>query len=421
MRNIIIATVLFFMPVSMAQSQQVTLGELIKAALDNHPLTGKLDSEQAMHQVKSDGIRTTFWPDISLNAQLGYQSMVPELPFQMPGTSRPDIPKDRYQASIDVSQLIYDGGITQKRLKLQEIETRMSQARIMVDRYPVQQQVVDAWFGLELLSVQRSILRLTLEDLEARLKLLRVGHEEGVVMLMDVDRVSVELQRIRQKDDQIHADSTRMVDILSEITGVKFGVGTEFVHTEELLDADGPARIRPEVELFDLASDLADIKVDIERAARRPKVNSYVQGAYGKPGLDIFADSFSPFWQAGVRASWPLWDKGGTRRDREANHLVKSQIDHDRALFDRSIRLAIEQQETEIEKNRELIASDEEIIVLQERIKMASEAKLDEGIINATDYLYDVRAVEQARIQYESRKIAIRYAQALINIIRGGI
>ncbi len=404
-----------------AFSQTVTIEQLIKAALENHPYTSKIDSEDQLRKMKADGIRVALLPDISLNAQAGYQSMVPELPFQLPGMSSPNIPKDRYQASIDVNQLIYDGGFTKQREHMMDIESQMTQTHIMAERFPIQKQVVDAWFGLELLSMQRSALILTLEDLEARLRMLQVGLDGGIVMQMDVDRIAVELVRVKQKDAQIQSDSVRVIGVLAEITGITFTPQTTFVATSDEGFDTTEAMVRPEEMLFDLAGDMADAKVQLEKAARRPKVTGYAQGAYGKPGLDIFADTFSPFWQAGVRSSWALWDKGGSKRDAEINQITKKQIEDDRSLFNRGILISTQHQEAEIMKNRELLKSDLAIIELHQRIKSASEAKLDEGIINATDYLSDVRAIEQARIQYESRKIAIRYAQTQIQIIRGGL
>jgi outer membrane protein TolC len=406
---------------TVAAAQSVTLEQLIQAALEHHPYTDKMTLEQDLMRVKSDALRTVFWPDLSLNAQAGYQSLVPEFPIKVPGVSSPNIPKDRYQASLDVNQMIYDGGVMRHKQNMLKIEAQMAQTRIMAERYPIQQQVVDAWFGLEFVSIRRSILKLTLEDLEARHRTMLVGLDGGVVMQMDVDRISAELQRVRQKDAEIHADSTLLVAVLSEITGLNFTPQTVFVvssNSKQGLSSIGP---RPEERLLDLAAELADAKTRVEHLSRRPKVGGYAQGAYGKPGLDLFADTFSPFWQAGIRASWTLWDKGGSKRDQEINRIVKNQIEDDRELFNRSIRIAIRQQEAEIDRNKDLLSSDQEIIATQERIKAASEAKLDEGIINATDYLQDVRAVEQARLKYESRKITIRLAEVNINIIRGGL
>jgi outer membrane protein TolC len=407
--------------VSPVQSQTVTIEQLIKAALENHPYTSNIDAEGQLRKMKADGIRTALLPDISLNAQAGYQSLVPELPFQLPGMAPPNIPKDRYQASVDINQMIYDGGATKQREHMLGIETQINQTRMMAERYPIHQQVVDAWYGLEFLSMQRSALMLTLEDLEARLRTLQIGLEGGIVMQMDVDRIAVELERVKQKHAQIQSDSVRVIGVLAEITGITFTPQTTFVATSDEGFDTTEAMVRPEEMLFDLAGEMADAKVQLEKAARRPKVTGYVQGAYGKPGLDIFADTFSPFWQAGVRSSWALWDKGGSKRDAEINQITKKQIEDDRSLFNRGIQISTQHQEAEIMKNRELLKSDRAIIELHQRIKTASEAKLDEGIINSTDYLADVRAVEQARIQFESRKIAIRYAQTQIQIIRGGL
>jgi len=402
-------------------SQTVTIEQLIKAAIDHHPYTNKINSVNELQRVKVGGIKASLLPDMSLNAQVGYQSLVPELPFQLPGMPSPNIPKDRYQVSIDVNQLIYDGGLSRQRVHLVRLESHMDQTSIMVERFPIQQQVVDAWFGLELISSQRNILKLTLEDLEARLRLLQVGLDGGVITQMDVDRIAVELERVRQRDAQIHADSIRIIGILSEITDMIFTNQTVFSPTsDDGLDIDSESA-RPEEKRFELAAEIADAKVQVEKAIRRPKVSGYLQGAYGKPGLDIFADSFSSFWQAGVRSSWALWDKGGSKRDKEMSQIAKKQIDDDKSLFNRGITISILNQEAEITKNRTMLMRDQAIIGLYERIKIASEAKLDEGIIHATDYLIDVRAVEQARLQYESRLISIRYALTQIQIIRGGL
>jgi outer membrane protein TolC len=417
----LMVVVTFFVAITTSFAQNVTLDQLIRAALEYHPGVHKMAMEQDVEKVKMDAIRSTYWPDISLHAQAGYQSLVPEFPLKVPGVVSPNIPKDRYQASIDINQIVYDGGVTRKMHDILQIESQLAQTRIMAERFPIQQQVVDAWFGLAFISIKRSILRLTLEDVEARVKMLQVGLKGGIVMQMDVDRLAAELYRVRQKDAEIHADSTRLVEVLSEITGITFTPQTVFEVTAPEEPNVYTQKMRPEERLLDLATELSDARLQLGTLSRRPKVAGFAQGAYGKPGLDIFSDTFSPFWQAGVKASWTLWDKGNSRRDLEINRIIKNQIEDDRELFNRGIRLAIRHQEAEIEKNKDLLSSDEEIIAIHERIKLAAEAKLDEGIINATDYLLDVRAVEQARLTYEIRKIAIRQAEANINIIRGGL
>src|SRR5690606_40905077 len=112
------------------------------------------------------------------------------------------------------------------------------------------------------------------------------------------------------------------------------------------------------------------------------------------PGLDIFRDTFVPYWQAGIRASWSLFDKGETNRDRAQIHLEKRQLDEDERLFERTQKLLIDQYIAEIRKNEMQKESDLAILTLRERIMLAMEVQYDGGIINATEYLASVRDVE---------------------------
>ena len=68
----------------------------------------------------------------------------------------------------------------------------------------------------------------------------------------------------------------------------------------------------------------------------------------------------------------------------------------------------------ELDKLQQLIQKDEELIVLRQSIKKASLAQLENGVINTSDYLREVNAEEQARIQkttHEIQFLLIQYNQ----------
>src|SRR5690606_5144086 len=127
---------------------------------------------------------------------------------------------------------------------------------------------------------------------------------------------------------------------------------------------------RPEVEFFKLSRLKIEQAGELNRATRRPKIGGYAQAAYAKPGLDIFGDTFVPYWQAGIRASWSLFDKGETKRDRAQIHLEKRQLDEDEQLFERTQKLLIDQYIAEIRKNEMQKESDLAILTLRERIML---------------------------------------------------
>jgi outer membrane protein TolC len=157
----------------------------------------------------------------------------------------------------------------------------------------------------------------------------------------------------------------------------------------------------------------------VQKAQRKPKLSGYAQAAYGKPGLDIFSDDFSPFWQAGIRASWQIWDKGNLKRDQQLYQISYRQIELDKELFDRSLKLALDHYWYEITKDEQASVKDQEIMNIREAIKMVTESQFESGLITSSDLIQEVRLVEQARLQLELRKTRIQQSYTMIRVIRG--
>jgi hypothetical protein len=59
--------------------------------------------------------------------------------------------------------------------------------------------------------------------------------------------------------------------------------------------------------------------------------------------------------------------------------------------------LTLQQQNADIERYRQLIKSDDEIIKLRDSVKQTSAVQLQNGVITANDYLLDINAEAQAR------------------------
>jgi len=405
-----------------AQQSAISLDSLLNAAVSNHPSSKKLPVNAEMDELRSRSILAAWLPDINLNAQAGYQSLVPEFPISIPGATPPEIPKDRYQISLDVNQTLYDGGLIDEKLKLQHIDAQLLEQRIVIERYGIYQQVADSWFQIQLIDRQRESLELVRDDIEARLKITKSRFDEGLTMRADVDRITAEHVRIVQQDDGLLVDRQRYVDRLNELTGLSLSTNTSFdVRLAAIPDSIDRTLNRPEVAFFDLSRSKIEQVDELNKAVRRPKIGGYAQAAYAKPGLDIFGNTFSPYWQAGIRASWSLFDKGDSKRDRALVHLQKRQLDEDERLFERAQQLMIDQYIAEIRKNEIQRKSDEEIVVLRERIMQATEVQYDGGIINATEYLASVRDVESARLQLHIRDTRIQMAYTMIRILTGDL
>ena len=72
-----------------------------------------------------------------------------------------------------------------------------------------------------------------------------------------------------------------------------------------------------------------------------------------------------------------------------------------------------------MDKLKQLIAKDEEIIALREDIKNAANAQLENGIITANDYLRELNAADQSRQSLITHQIQLLQAQINYQTISG--
>lgn len=403
-----------------AQPAALTLDQALDAARKAHPYTAQIGHETEASALRSRGIAAGWLPGVQLNGLVGYQSTVPEIPIRMPGVTPPAIPKDRYQISLDVSQLVYDGGTISLQQDLNALDTDIARTRLEAGRLPVEQQVAENWFRIALIDQRLLSAQLMRAELGECLALARSRFSEGLVLRSDVAALEAEQVKLDQQDASLQADRAVAVAALARLTDLPVDHATDF------LPVGGPRDIardirwkRPELALFELSRERADRAVALRRSQFKPVVQAYAQGAYAKPGLDFFSDQFNAFWQAGLKATWTLWDRGAVRRERELVQLQRRSIDEDEALFRRGVDMALDQLWSEIAKQRSLADSDRRLVQLQQEVVDITRARFDDGVITSTDYLSQVRALDQARLQLDLRNIQIESAYVSIRILTG--
>jgi outer membrane protein TolC len=400
-------------------AQVIPLDSLIYAAVRHHPNTEKMGLEAQSMLTQKRTILSSWMPDMSVQAYSSYQSMVPEFPIRIPGIESPNIPKTRYQISLDINQQIYDGGITKERIAVLENDQDQAIQKQLADRFPVQQQVVDVWYQLRTIAIQAQVLGISYDDLGSKREVLIQREKQGLNTKADILRVELEQLKILQNIEGMGSDRLKLLSQLSELTGLELNEQSRFDASPSSSPQYTTHINRPELQLFKLQQERRARLHELQKAQRRPKIGGFAQAAYGKPGLDLFGDEFSPFWQAGIRASWQLWDKGNIKRDKEVYQLSYRQIELDKQVFDRSLKLALDHYWFDINKEEQAILKDDEILKIRDEIKQVTEAQFDSGIITSTDLIHEIRQLEQARLQLELRKMRIQQAYTMIRVIRG--
>src|SRR5690606_30295291 len=102
-------------------------------------------------ELTQESIRKTFLPQASLNAQATWQSDVPHVPVSPPGSDLPIPNKDQYRATLDVTQLVYDGGAVRNSIDAEKLIALADQQQVEVAINHVKRRPNLAYFTVLLL------------------------------------------------------------------------------------------------------------------------------------------------------------------------------------------------------------------------------------------------------------------------------
>ena len=143
----------------------------------------------------------------------------------------------------------------------------------------------------------------------------------------------------------------------------------------------------------------------------RPKLSLFFQGGYGRPALNMLDNSPASYYMAGVRLNWTIAGFYTFKKEKELLDISRRNIDLQKETFLYNTNLNMRSQQGDVTKFQNVLASDDEIIGLREKIKNTASAQLGNGVINSNDYLREVTAEDQARQTKILHEIQLLLAQ----------
>jgi outer membrane protein TolC len=145
-------------------------------------------------------------------------------------------------------------------------------------------------------------------------------------------------------------------------------------------------------------------------AKRNPRLSLFLQGGYGNPALNALSNKFDLYYLGGLRFNWNLSGFYTEDNDRQLLAISQNAVDIQREVFMFNTRVAMQQQNSEVEKYRSLIDSDNQIIALREEIKTSASAQLEFGTLTSNDYLTYINAEDAARQNLSLHQIQLLMA-----------
>ena len=397
MRKSIVVILLMFLTFS--AKAQITLEQLQEQARANYPAIRKYGLVEQSRDFTLSNVAKGNLPQVLFQGKTSYQSSVTRLPIDVGkfGIDYEGLPRDQYNTSVTISQVIYDGGKIAAEKKIARAQADVQNEQINVMMYGIRESVNRLFFSILLIDEQLLHNILLQDDLRLVQKNVEAMITGGVANQSDADLVLVELIRARQQEEMLHTFRRTYLSMLSTFIGTPIDASVKLRKPTEALFPT--ANNRPELSFYNAQQRLLDLQQSSLDVSLRPRVDIFLQGGVGNPGLNMFKNGWDAYYKVGATVSWNIGALYRRKNDTQLIDMERQQVNVNRETFLFNIRIQEQQLKGQIENIRSQIAHDDEIIRLRENIRRASEKRVESGIETVNEMLRDINAVSEARQQ----------------------
>jgi outer membrane protein TolC len=410
---ILVVTVNFTAFHAMAQ-RILTLKECYQKALASTSLAGEKDSYASLWQLNDKNLSKGWLPSLDANGSFIYNSSVVDigsafgslLPFPVKS-----LPHEQYKVTLDINQVIYDGGVIKSSRNLEKANLGVNQKQTETDLYKLRSQINGHYFNLLLLGRQKDLLNDYLQLLDKRIQSMQSALNNGMATRSDIDVVTSERIKISQQIGENEILKASLLKNLSDLTGSVIDSSFHLVLPAVAFDKDQKLS-RPELEMFDLRKDQLTAGLKLTESKRMPKAFGFATLGYGNPpGNNFFKDEFAPYYVVGAGVKWNIYDWNKTKNEIQSIRLQQGIIEKRKSDLEDNLSRMLTAKNAEIESLRSQMSSDTTLISIRKRITASAESKYDNGTITATELLNEMNSEQQAIINYEIHRINYVMAQ----------
>ncbi len=417
MKKLTITTIAIALSSLCFAQSRITIEECYGKARENYPLIKQLGLVEKTKDYNIDNVSKGYLPQLMFSSKATYQSDVTKIPIDLSamgiqGVNIPQLSKDQYGITLDLNQTIWDGGTIKSQKNIIRSSSEVEKNNIEVSLYSINERINQIYFGILLADAQILQNKLLKEFLCNSYSQVSSYVKNGIANQADLDAIKVDMIKTDQNNVEFLTTKNTYITMLSKLVGIEISFDTEFVKPLPVIPSKKGVINRPEMSLYD--AQILKYKSDYSNinSGLYPKLSLFATGGYGKPGLDMLENKFSPYYIAGVKLSWNI---GNFYSLKEQRKLIRNNIDmveNQRELFLFNTDIDLAQKGLSIDKYVNQIKYDDEIIDLKTSIRKASEAKMANGTISGTDLMQDINAehsAKQDKILHEIRLLLAIY------------
>lgn len=370
-----------------------------------------LDAEQTIKERLSTGL-----PQINGSLDFQHFLKVPVLPLpEAFGMGDPNAPesiafqlKNSFTAGISARTMLFDGSFF-VGLRAARASGNYYNLQLANTQREVRSQVTQAYFPVLLLKTNLVVLNNNISNLEKLLNETNAQYEAGFVEQLDVDRLVLSLNNLRNQRDNVDQQGENALRTLKflinypldEDLAVEDDLDAVELEVETLaLTGEIPYGNRPELQLLDQTLELQDLNIELQKSAYLPTLYGTLSGQYQYQG-DNFSDGFwAPTIVLGLSATVPIYDFGGRSARVEKARLAKQKIINQRNDINRSIQLEVVNARATFKTAASRLSLGKENLDLAQRIYDTTQIKYREGVGSSLEIVQAEQSLYEAQANY---------------------
>jgi outer membrane protein TolC len=396
------------------------VAQLQEAAVRSDPRTAQFDLLRSASDLRVAAIGSERLPQFGIHGWASHQSDLTQPSALNPTAGFPVLPLDRWETTVDVEQVLYDGGDISRRKNLEQARHAEAVSEVAVVLYGLRSEVNTAFFSAFLLQQRSAEYDALITDLDARLAAVRARVEAGTALGRDAAEVEAERVRAMLQRDEAQAARRASLAILADLVGRSIDTTAVLVLPAEEPEKTHPLtpaalaalRRRPEFDRYRETRLRLGREVELAGVENSPRISAFGEGGVGLPGLDQFRTTSDAFWRAGVRLEWRPWTWKSAGRNAEALRQEQRALDTEEQAFARGLGRAVVTNLEDIQRLTAALAEDERVVQLRAEVERQARAQHDEGAITTADYVETRTNVLDARLTLQRHRVELAQARA---------
>lgn len=399
------------------KAEIITLYECHEKARQNHPLKKQTEIRHEIFELNRKNLNRGYLPGFKLNANAVYMSDVVEFDqvmseLSIPGMKTLDLgqmPNDQYKATLDINQVVYDGGMIRYSKELEQAALEADKSSIQVEIYNVYEQINQVYFSLLMLEKQNELTRLFENQIKEQKHVLKSTVEAGAALPVNIDVLDAELLKVQQQLHDFKSGHHQLIKTLETLVGESL-VEVELKLPKVRIDASEIHR--PELTLFKTKREKLAASQKLAGRTLIPRLSVFGTLGYGNPpGNNFFRNEYDTYYTVGMGISWTPFDWHKTKRQQQMMRAQQRILNTRERDFRRSVDIILDRIQADIEKIENKLDTDRDLIEIRERISKVAASKLSNGTMTSTEYLAELNKERKARLNLEMHIIQLEQAK----------